>query len=1387
MALSYYEGTNEGSASGWQRRFHSSFKSATGQVYRVEIIDSGGHASRALAGFGGSGSQHFLLGADGVTINWDGGADDTHAPFMGSTLSLDFLVEGVYHRQLWSQIQQMQDDRFGVALWRHQPDGNSSTSTTTPDSDPDGAWRLEWTGLLLAENVQFVDHESHEMLRLEFSDGLARLNEVDFLDSSGDPFTGSMTLAQLVDICLGKIATSSLFGYAFGTGTGSLTTSTAVPFFTERIYCLTDKHDDVAPGAFSVFQNVRVSASAFYSIKKEKDELGGSFVTRESTSCAEVLRNVLRVLRMRISMSSGRWEIVNPSSLLVDSYVHTFAHVGHHATRSVATIGTAATAASIRDSFGTGDSAEYVPAKGFSSGLLFPIKTALSVHKDGGSYRVLSGVPQDLNHVGIHNQTSPSGSVYTVKHATASPVVLSNPDVLITGGDPILIRGRCGHTEVGWNYGYSTSFADEFRNCKIILSFKIKCGVYYLKRDLVSAASSDAVNTNRPAAADFDYLDWNQTGNVEWTTNSSDTYDLVVPFTGCEPEPPVVIQGTNNDILRVGGMHVKLHSNEEQYQYQGPNTILNTTLQPDLKFDFEWVPPAPPLNITHEGLEVTISAKYYDAGNNEITGSTLTDAVNVNAVQYWTDFGVFTNPSADEGDVNFAAEITDNNAALIVSESILGDKYAGSSANAATLKHQDPQTPGFSYTGESWRTVDQAGTNNIHKLNALEAVQERAKTTRVLEGTVLFNNQAHALPAYNLLSYVTPLRPSRSIRYSVTEASSAVDFDAIPMALTWTVRSNTFDGRFAVFAVDRTISPTQANNSDRARGGIGGGVVSDTPNENTPTEALLAVKSQALSGGSGSLSAADVAKLAAITMSGNNISNFTTTGTVLTSDAIEDASSAHKFATAGQLTAIASNSALLGTISAVLKDTVTGDGIGVYIDKTDDTKSHLSVTGSAAKLQVGSNTGAVMTESSPGVITLQVQGGQVGAEAAQNGIVITGQTLVNMPTIEMKGQVEFEQDVEFEGATKTVTFTAGTSGIEYADLSGKPTIPSNVTDMGDVTNAGSGIIITDAERTKLNGIATGAEVNVVTANLQTADVTLSENRTINMASNFLTFKDGTNTKLQYDPNDDRFEFVGGLQVSGDLVTTTGGMTSGLIKFQEPAMGGTNGVVLKGPSTNLTSDLTFVLPSADGSAGQFLKTDGAGNLSFAAAGGGGGGMTETPLQQISGRYTWSSADDGERVHTGNSSYGPANWYSFSSEPTNATLRNYDASHAVDSTTSTVSAFHLQAYGHALPSDSKKVRVRTFCRYQNANGKTFGWSLWHAATFPSDGSTSNVTVTLVGKSSDTVIGSSSTALYRHEFTTTSALSGGMVFLMAENRAGSLTSTTYAYCNASLFLVD
>lgn len=66
--------------------------------------------------------------------------------------------------------------------------------------------------------------------------------------------------------------------------------------------------------------------------------------------------------------------------------------------------------------------------------------------------------------------------------------------------------------------------------------------------------------------------------------------------------------------------------------------------------------------------------------------------------------------------------------------------------------------------------------------------------------------------------------------------------------------------------------------------------------------------------------------------------------------------------------------------------------------------------------------------------------------------------------------------------------------------------------------------------------------------------------------------------------------VTGLVTGGNYVTGNGG------EFRMKDSDGSNVVKLKAPA--LTSDLTLILPSADGSSGQFLKTDGSGNLSFA---------------------------------------------------------------------------------------------------------------------------------------------------------------------------------------------
>src|SRR5210317_20279 len=57
-------------------------------------------------------------------------------------------------------------------------------------------------------------------------------------------------------------------------------------------------------------------------------------------------------------------------------------------------------------------------------------------------------------------------------------------------------------------------------------------------------------------------------------------------------------------------------------------------------------------------------------------------------------------------------------------------------------------------------------------------------------------------------------------------------------------------------------------------------------------------------------------------------------------------------------------------------------------------------------------------------------------------------------------------------------------------------------------------------------------------------------------------------------------------------------TAGTLKLNEGTNNGTNFIGIKAPNA-VTTSTTFTLPDGDGTTGQFLKTDGSGNLSFAA--------------------------------------------------------------------------------------------------------------------------------------------------------------------------------------------
>lgn len=129
-------------------------------------------------------------------------------------------------------------------------------------------------------------------------------------------------------------------------------------------------------------------------------------------------------------------------------------------------------------------------------------------------------------------------------------------------------------------------------------------------------------------------------------------------------------------------------------------------------------------------------------------------------------------------------------------------------------------------------------------------------------------------------------------------------------------------------------------------------------------------------------------------------------------------------------------------------------------------------------------------------------------------------------------------------------------------------------------------------------IEDGANFEIGTGTYTSSGTTLSRSVTessnsdsaINLSGNAVVFVTPRATDLP---------FTDGATFTGDVTVGNGSTSAGSIKFLEDSDNGTNGITLIGPAS--TSDVTFTLPSADGSANTFLKTDGSGTLSFAAAG------------------------------------------------------------------------------------------------------------------------------------------------------------------------------------------
>jgi hypothetical protein len=158
---------------------------------------------------------------------------------------------------------------------------------------------------------------------------------------------------------------------------------------------------------------------------------------------------------------------------------------------------------------------------------------------------------------------------------------------------------------------------------------------------------------------------------------------------------------------------------------------------------------------------------------------------------------------------------------------------------------------------------------------------------------------------------------------------------------------------------------------------------------------------------------------------------------------------------------------------------------------------------------------------------------------------------------------------------------------------------------------------------------------------------------------------------------------------------------GTIKFNEGSNNGSNFIALKAPN-NITgsTNTTFTLPDGDGSAGQFLKTDGSGNLSF--------GTVTQNLSIAADTGTNDSVSTGETItFTGGEGIDTAvtdNTITISAEDasdTNKGIASFDATDfSVSSGNVTLQTERIQDIAGAMFSSNTETLITA--TYQDADG-------------------------------------------------------------------------------------
>ena len=168
-------------------RLYGEFQDDKGTSWRVSIYDTN-------ASWNAANKEEFTLGSEGFVLSYSGNNEQQHQPIIGSSVELTMYENDNAHTSTLDLLYSEPEGRLLLEVYR----------------DPDSANTLYWRGVILAEQVERNDEPFPTAVRLQASDDLGNLKDVEFDLSLGDAGVGLFVHKHILR-CLGGLRTYSRF------------------------------------------------------------------------------------------------------------------------------------------------------------------------------------------------------------------------------------------------------------------------------------------------------------------------------------------------------------------------------------------------------------------------------------------------------------------------------------------------------------------------------------------------------------------------------------------------------------------------------------------------------------------------------------------------------------------------------------------------------------------------------------------------------------------------------------------------------------------------------------------------------------------------------------------------------------------------------------------------------------------------------------------------------------------------------------------------------------------------------------------------------------------------------------------------------------------------